>query len=504
MDKVGLSKAPFSRREIGPIIVFIFFFIYLFFQMQAVFLYFDDYGYLSLQYAYIVQGATGMNFSSAQLWEFLTGHYNIWGGRVLFFFFEIMSGHVGLWCMRLVQSLVTAGIFYVFFRIVTDNGNLPKTLTALITCLAYGLIEFYVAADGMYWFTASFLYLIPMLPIVIVSYFSYEYLMGERKKSVGKIIALVILAFIGGFSQEQLAVAFLVVLGIFFIYNLWKSKKLDKHNIWMIAILAGAIIGSIILLASPGSNARAIGTPDYYSIPLIERMMSGVENLFNLLFGEPLYLFMLFFIPMFILISIYMIKEKHGSKVFHFIVLVVSTVLFAIMLITGQGVVSAFSAKKISIGLIGIFVVLAVIQMVCYSRARKKTFLSIFFFAGLIATGGAIVAPGIAYRMVLPFMLFTIPVLAFSYVDLTCWIDCKLKGIGCKYAFVKYIFLVIFATVAASNMGTILLGYSSNAGVNQANDRLLREVSEEVALGKTPDRITLRKLKDDRYSNQQP
>lgn len=44
-------------------------------------LYHDDYGYVSLSYAYIVEGVNGHSFNIKQLLSFLIGHYNNWGGR---------------------------------------------------------------------------------------------------------------------------------------------------------------------------------------------------------------------------------------------------------------------------------------------------------------------------------------------------------------------------------------------------------------------------------------
>ena len=100
------------------LVIFVIFFFIVLLEHQFMGLYHDDYGYASLSYAYNLDGVSGHDVSILQTLNFLKGHYNVWGGRVLYFFFEICLLKNGIWIFRLVQSLVITLIFYFIYKIV--------------------------------------------------------------------------------------------------------------------------------------------------------------------------------------------------------------------------------------------------------------------------------------------------------------------------------------------------------------------------------------------------
>ena len=66
-------------------VVFIFgiFYVYLLQQFSKVFVYYDDYGYLSLSYGNIVENVNGPSYTFKQLLQFLKGNYWVANGRLL-------------------------------------------------------------------------------------------------------------------------------------------------------------------------------------------------------------------------------------------------------------------------------------------------------------------------------------------------------------------------------------------------------------------------------------
>ena len=64
-----------KEAKIGVLLVFAVFLWYLLAQYSSVYIYYDDYGYLSLSYGYRVQGVTGLGYTPAQMLEFVQGHY---------------------------------------------------------------------------------------------------------------------------------------------------------------------------------------------------------------------------------------------------------------------------------------------------------------------------------------------------------------------------------------------------------------------------------------------
>lgn len=92
------------KRHI-PAIIFILYLMFIYFQHQFVFMYFDDYGYASLSYGAIV-GNGGTNYNLNDIIKYLFWHYVNWGGRIVPFFLEIISLKCGLGFTRIVQSLI--------------------------------------------------------------------------------------------------------------------------------------------------------------------------------------------------------------------------------------------------------------------------------------------------------------------------------------------------------------------------------------------------------------
>ena len=94
--------------------------ILLYIQHRHVYMYFDDYGYASLTYGndqYYNDGI--LTFSN--LITYLVWHYNNWGGRILCFFLEISLLHIGVDAVRIVQSVLIAGILLFSVRLIRPS-----------------------------------------------------------------------------------------------------------------------------------------------------------------------------------------------------------------------------------------------------------------------------------------------------------------------------------------------------------------------------------------------
>ena len=113
----------------------------IFVQHHYIYIYFDDYGYASLSYAGFDNHA-GMQYGLSDILQFLKFHYFNWGGRILYFFFEIVILRVGgLPLIQLIQALIITSIIMVSAKI---TANLTKACPCKCTALAmvlYGMIH---------------------------------------------------------------------------------------------------------------------------------------------------------------------------------------------------------------------------------------------------------------------------------------------------------------------------------------------------------------------------
>ena len=75
----SVVKLPWT----SPLWVFLVFFGAMLVRNRLVFLYHDDYGYVTLSYAINIWFFRVTNFSLAQFSQCLIEHYTNWGGRIL-------------------------------------------------------------------------------------------------------------------------------------------------------------------------------------------------------------------------------------------------------------------------------------------------------------------------------------------------------------------------------------------------------------------------------------
>ena len=227
-------------------IIFISFFILLLIQHSFVFLYNDDYGYASLSYLTKFNLETdGYHTNMGQIFNFLGYHYLNWGGRIICFFFECTMLSLGLWPIRILQSIIIALIFYLIYKIITKLIKNDNWKIALFTVLCYGIIEVMYFRNAIFWFSASTAYIWPLLPFLLFVYLNMIEVKG--KKLIFKYIFELILVFLATFSQEQISVMVLSYIGMNFLFNLFKNKKINFFEIGY--GIVGTIGFGILMLA---------------------------------------------------------------------------------------------------------------------------------------------------------------------------------------------------------------------------------------------------------------
>lgn len=152
------TKAPVKMLVAG---LFILFLVYQLLQHSMVYLYHDDYGYATLQYGAQI-GSGGMEYGLRDIFTYLRWHYLNWGGRILYFFYEILFLRLGgLALIRIAQSIVITVIAYETYLLARGKAK-DSLLLAFMDILLWGTISIKVLREGVYWFTASVLYVWPI------------------------------------------------------------------------------------------------------------------------------------------------------------------------------------------------------------------------------------------------------------------------------------------------------------------------------------------------------
>mgnify|MGYP007010179395 FL=1 len=191
--------------KIGIGLVFLAFYVFLIMQFGKVFVYYDDFGYLSLSYGNTVPDVIGSNYTLSQLLSFMGKHYFYSNGRLFYLFlFSFLNMIGGLAAVQVFMATSVLAILmlvhYVVMRHIKPAGWRPVFLAAFI-CLLYGTIGILIQRLGTYWYAASFLYVVPTVTFLVLAVLYYETI-GEEPETWKKAVCIV-LAFFAAFSQEE-------------------------------------------------------------------------------------------------------------------------------------------------------------------------------------------------------------------------------------------------------------------------------------------------------------
>ena len=426
------------------------FYIYLLFQHNLVWMHIDDYGYASLNYAVSVN-TSGNNYTILDIFRYLFEHYVQWGGRVLFYGIAILVYHFGgLIGMRFFQSTVILVMYYTVFSIVTRGSNkTEKTIISIISCLLYGVFQIEVVNCGVYWFSASSGYVWPILVVFCASYYLYR-LIESEDFSLFKWLGCSLLWLVSAFSQEQIAVASIVICFMLCMWGIFIRHS--THKTFYLLPSISAIIGAGIMLLAPGNFGRLNETSDK---SLLEQIKNNVPVLLGHICGVSTRIFLTAMFVCFLFVTISLIKRVK-KKSFQMIlrgVFLFQMLLLCILLASESWI--AESGPGIRMALI-MLIVLSVV-CTCYYLIITEAIWAFCCFVGAISCFAAMaVVPATPIRIYIPFMLLMLPAMIVIMK-------------GQTRSIYSGVFLIPLSLILIFNMGDIYKGYKLNDSLQEAN-----------------------------------
>ncbi len=461
--------------------------MYQLIQHSFVWLYHDDYGYLTLNYG--VDAATvGMNYGLGDILQYLHWHYRNWGGRVLFFFFLIVTARIGgLMLLRVVQSVIMTGIFYGMYLLVRgkQKDSIPLAIT---TVLLWGTFSIDVVRDGVYWFTASVLYTWPML-FLLLGILIHREIISVPNKIVKNMVQF-LLFFIAGFSQEQMAVLTISYIGLTVIFELI-HKKTPNWN-----ALCGAVCGGAVEILAPGNFVRA-GNQDnaaFAELSLLEKIQKNFFSILSMNVGAVNFLFVLVICCTVLLGAVSLWKENKNK--FGIIFIAVLDCLYPLLLVSvylfGIGGTLLYPVMLI-------WTVNALILLIWFGMHNKNTLLICLLGGGFCSQAMMVVSPALSYRSMIMFQY------VMTIVALTVWYD-FIKNAD-KGKCIRLLYgsgYCLFTVVCIVNIAHISYGYYRNNRINEENAKHLWEVSERIKQGEEITKVSYYKVPNTKYNNDMP
>ena len=485
----------FIKKNKSIIIIFLFIFMLIYFVSDVITLYFDDYGNGSLSYAYTVDNVKGTDFTVSQLFEWASQIYNNWGGRILYaiiFIIPLIRHGIGLY--MLAQSFVITGIIFFMYKIVSFylKNKKYKEIIPIILFALYALIDMAYLRHGIYWASASVLYIWPLLPLFFLLYVYIvvcNKIENNEKNVKIKIITtlLCLLSFFATFSQEQIGVG-LIAFQIFYIilHHLKNIKKYIKVDLPLFII---TLVSYLVLFLAPGNWKRMDSNVEFSKLSVFGKIAKNYPELIKNIFVDRMYIFIYFLCLLFMFV-IYKIIKKYKSNKKSLLLLIpfISTIVLIFQIHTFNDSSNMFLLYlNGTIWLISFF-----ITCLIYFNINKEIHFASFLVCGFGTIICLLMSPTLGGRTYLPFIFFVILIITKLVMDVIC-----------EKNFLKYIavlFIIYVSSKGIRNYYRIYEGYRDNYPIYKLNTKILSSYDKDS--GKKD--ITLYKVENSWYGSTQP
>ncbi len=480
------------------VLIFVLFFCFLLKQNSYVYLSHDDYGYATLSYVYWEDDMWGQSFTLEQMTHYLTEHYNRWGGRILSFAQEILLLQRGTDVMRAFNACAVA-LSFVLALCIAQRGKKSALLplSALFAVSLFGFLGKSASIRGMYWYTASILYTVPIAYIFAGTLLLYVTVFGqtEKKFALSKILMIpmcTVLFFFGAFSMEQVGISAVMTVAVITVYSTFKHRN-PLMLIYTVPPLLSSLYGYHILITAVGNESRKNMHTEFYAKSLPEQMLEGGKNIAETVFQSGNLAFVILIAAVTLLIVFFLIR-KHRKNPFFILLGAIDTV---------GAVFSVVTAKKgTNDGLTDIFLwcwlFLMAITVSIWLFSSKSTgdfVIWSVFFGGLVSQGACLISP-IYYDscFIIFFMCFAV-VSIRAFAEITGEFSQKTATVTCTA-------ITVIAVAAGSiGAGKIFFGFKQNVRVQEYNESVLTYAGEMYdRYGYVFDKLPLMRLKDETYT----
>lgn len=476
------------------------FFIFLLLQYKNVYMYFDDYGYVTLSYAVQLPGIEGTSYSLAQIIEFLKLHYLGWGGRLFTYFLDIILLKNNIWIARIFMAAIVCGLFHlIHFIVIKSTGQkILLSFSGILTFSFFGFIQINILRDSFYWFIAAMTYIVPV--ILFLGGFTLYYKINQRKNRVSifpKIIIFIAFVLLSS-SQEQLGGAMLITYILMLCMKKFYFK--NKIEVFDVITLFGISVSFFFLVCSPGNRLRMsiTETSSFMSLSFFEKIFVNIGELTKIFFSNNFFFFLLILLVSSGFICIILIKKSWGVKPINYLFFLINSMLLLLVVLTKGEVYSVTQNLDylmiLDIVLI-VFIILDVFQIMAYYFIQRKFMIAIPFIFAFVSVGALVISPALTLRSFVPFIILYFLIALDIFIEIVSLVKKKTLQFG--------LVSIVLVIAVSFNILPIYLGYKDNSICLKYNEEILAKAKNESNYNEQPV-IYLSKLKNDLYGYVMP
>lgn len=230
-------------------ILFIVFFTLIFLLNRMYPLHSDDWMYSFVFYEEPVRFINGVG----DIFISQYNHYLYWGGRNVVHIIDQFLLYISPVKREIINSL--AFVFFIWVIYKTSLSKNKLSISAILFAFFLVWIALPTFPQTVIWITGSSNYLWGTLIVLFFLYFYIDYLYSEEmKNSTIKNLLFLFGGIIAGWTNENLVVAFLFILVVFFLILKANKIKIPQWSIWG---FCGVCIGCVFMLVAPGNFIRS-------------------------------------------------------------------------------------------------------------------------------------------------------------------------------------------------------------------------------------------------------
>ena len=489
-EKLICDIVNYLKENKSVVLIFLIIFIMLLFQNLSVSMYYDDFGNASLSYGYVTPNVAGSDYNFSQIMEWSSQIYNTWGGRILYANFIIPLLKFGITRYMVVQTFVMAALFFVMYKISNKITNSKNNIFVPIVMFAlYMGIDMTFLKHGVYWASASILYVWPMLPLftLIYAYISVIDKIKEKKK-INICIYLpimIILSFLTCFSQEQIGIAMIVFFIMYILID--HIKEIKKYIVVDGILLLSSIASYLALFLAPGNWVRMNTNDEFNNFSLFEKISNNFTPIIRSIFSVNM-INILIIISICMLILIFKIVKDNSKKNKKYMLLytipIILIVLAIIFVFTDNGYIYVTACIVWLLSFL-------VISLLYVKNTKSVGIVIALEFAAAASVFCLLISPNMPNRVLLPLIFILILIISATFKNLFDKGNRTLK-------LVMIIWIGILLVYGTKLYLKTYRGYNENYTINELNFRILSSYNGE---DKT---IVLYKLKDSWYASTMP